>query len=128
MGCRFLLQGIFLTQERNPGLLHCRQILYCVSYQGSLYLLENWFIIKGYNSEQPDERDAKGKVCVGVGWGGGYGASKHFCMIRPSKMAVLLPSVYPLPDQGLLHLCPIYMTDLPVYLSHPPLQLVIVRT
>ena len=26
--CHFLLQGIFLTQELNPGLLHCRQILY----------------------------------------------------------------------------------------------------
>ena len=25
--CHFLLQGIFLTQESNPGLLHSRQIL-----------------------------------------------------------------------------------------------------
>ena len=33
VGCRFLLQGIFLTQRQNPGLLHCRQILYCVSHQ-----------------------------------------------------------------------------------------------
>ena len=30
-----LLQGIFLTQGSNPSLLHCRQILYCLSYQGS---------------------------------------------------------------------------------------------
>ena len=28
VGCRSLLQGIFPTQESNPGLLHCRQILY----------------------------------------------------------------------------------------------------
>ena len=28
VGCHFLLQGIFLTQESNPGLMHCRQILY----------------------------------------------------------------------------------------------------
>ena len=28
VGCHFLLQGIFLTQEPNLGLLHCRQILY----------------------------------------------------------------------------------------------------
>ena len=28
MGCHLLLQGIFLTQGLNPGLLHCRQILY----------------------------------------------------------------------------------------------------
>ena len=29
------LQGIFPTQELNWGLLHCRQILYQLSYQGS---------------------------------------------------------------------------------------------
>ena len=28
MGCHALLQGIFPTQGSNPGLLHCRQILY----------------------------------------------------------------------------------------------------
>ena len=30
-----LLQQIFLTQESNQGLLHCRQILYQLSYQRS---------------------------------------------------------------------------------------------
>ena len=30
-----LLQWIFLTQELNRGLLHCRQILYQLSYKGS---------------------------------------------------------------------------------------------
>ena len=29
------LQRIFPTQESNPGLLHCRQIVYQLSYQGS---------------------------------------------------------------------------------------------
>ena len=29
-----LLQGIFQTQESNLGLLHCRQILYQLSYEG----------------------------------------------------------------------------------------------
>ena len=28
------LQGIFLTQGLNLGLLHCRQILYCLSHKG----------------------------------------------------------------------------------------------
>ena len=36
VGSHFLLQGIFLTQGSNMGLLHCRQILYCLSYQASL--------------------------------------------------------------------------------------------
>ena len=37
MGSLSLLQQIFLTQELNKDLLHCRQILYELSYQGSLY-------------------------------------------------------------------------------------------
>ena len=37
VGCHFLLQGIFLIQGSNPGLLHCRQILYQLSYYGSPY-------------------------------------------------------------------------------------------
>ena len=35
MGCHFLLQRILLTQGSNPGLPHCRQMLYHLSYQGS---------------------------------------------------------------------------------------------
>ena len=35
VGCHALLQGIFLTQGSNPGLPHCRQILYHLSHQGS---------------------------------------------------------------------------------------------
>ena len=35
-GCSLsLLQGIFLTQELNRGLLHCGWILYQLSYQGN---------------------------------------------------------------------------------------------
>ena len=33
MGCHFLLQGIFSTQESNPGLMHCRQTHYHLSHQ-----------------------------------------------------------------------------------------------
>ena len=38
VGSLSLLQWIFLTQELNRDLLHCRQILYQLSYQGSLLL------------------------------------------------------------------------------------------
>ena len=84
MGCHFILWGIF------PGLLHYRQILYCMSYQGSPYLLDNWFIIKRYSLEQPDQRDAKGKVCVCV-----LGGDVCTC-------SVLSNSLQP---QGLARLC-----------------------
>ena len=35
VGCHALFQGIFPIQGSNPGLPHCRQILYCLSHQGS---------------------------------------------------------------------------------------------
>ena len=34
-GVHCLLQGIFSTQGLNLGLLHCKQILYYLSHQGS---------------------------------------------------------------------------------------------
>ena len=40
MGCHALLQGIFPTQRSNPGLLHCRWILYQLSQQRSPTILE----------------------------------------------------------------------------------------
>ena len=35
MGCHTRLQEIFLTQGSNPGFLHCKQIFYHLSHQGS---------------------------------------------------------------------------------------------
>ena len=35
VGCHALLQEIFPTQGSNPGLPHCRQILYQLSHYGS---------------------------------------------------------------------------------------------
>ena len=40
MDCHALLQGIFPTQGSNPGLPHCRWILYHLSHQGSPRRLE----------------------------------------------------------------------------------------
>jgi len=45
VGSLSLLQQIFLTQELNWGLLHCRQILYQLSYQGNrLYIILYYLI------------------------------------------------------------------------------------
>ena len=40
VGCHALLQGIFPTQGSNPGLQHCRRILYILSHKGSPQILE----------------------------------------------------------------------------------------
>ena len=41
MGCQSLLQRVFPSQGSNPGLLHCRQILHCLSHQGARG--QDWF-------------------------------------------------------------------------------------
>ena len=38
VGSFTLFQGIYPTQGLNPGLSHCRQILYWLSHQGSPHL------------------------------------------------------------------------------------------
>jgi len=40
-----LLQGIFPTQGSNPGLQHCRQILYQLSHKGSPYVYKRQNLI-----------------------------------------------------------------------------------
>ena len=42
VGSLSLLQGIFPTQESNWGLLHCRQILYQLSYQRISVVRPKW--------------------------------------------------------------------------------------
>ena len=51
VGSHGLLHGIFLTQRSNPGLLHCRWILYCLSHQGRLPALKPWH--DQYQAQQP---------------------------------------------------------------------------
>ena len=40
--CHFLLQGIFLTQELNPALLRCKQMLYLLSLS---YVSETMYLL-----------------------------------------------------------------------------------
>ena len=42
VGSHSLLQGVFWTQGLNPGLPHCRQILYHLSHQGTKILSYIW--------------------------------------------------------------------------------------
>ena len=42
------LQGIFLNWGSNPGLLHCRQILYHLNHQGSPYLRVTYYMLYIY--------------------------------------------------------------------------------
>ena len=53
VGCHALLQRIFPTQGLKPGLLHCRPILYHLSYQGSTRILEWAAYPSSKRSSQP---------------------------------------------------------------------------
>ena len=50
VGSLSLLQRIFPTQESNWGLLHCRQILYQLSFQGS----PDWITRKFSKDRNPE--------------------------------------------------------------------------
>ena len=62
MGFHALLQEIFPSQASNPGLPHCRQILYHLSYQGSLRILEWVAYPFSRGSSQP--RNQTGVSCI----------------------------------------------------------------
>ena len=63
-----LLQWIFLTQESNRGLLHCRQILYQLSYQRNplnmtfiIGIVSQW---KGFQIDSLANVLSQGTVCL----------------------------------------------------------------
>ena len=62
VGCHALLQGIFPTQEANPGLPHCRQILYHLSQQGSPRILE--WVAYPFSRESSWPRNRTGVSCL----------------------------------------------------------------
>ena len=57
-----LLQGMFPTQGSNPVLPHCRRILYQLSHQGSLRILE--CVAYPFSSASFQLRDRTGVSCI----------------------------------------------------------------
>ena len=65
-GSLSLLQGIFPSQGSNPGLLHCRQILYQLSHKGSPRILEWVAYPSSSGSSWP--RNWTGVSCIAGGF------------------------------------------------------------
>ena len=61
-----LLQGISPTQGLKPGLPHCRQILYCLNYQGNPKILEWGAYLFSKGSSQP--RNKTRVSCIAGGF------------------------------------------------------------
>ena len=72
MGCHFFFQGLFQTQGSNPwllGLLHCQQILYHLSHQGSpwsglsMHAITSKGWLKTLVASHPATRRPRGEGC-----------------------------------------------------------------
>ena len=66
VGSLSLLQGIFPTQRLNPGLPHCRRILYQLSHKGSPLITNGRARSSGKYSSFSDRAAAYG--CIGAHW------------------------------------------------------------
>ena len=66
VGSLSLLQGIFPTQGSNPGLLHCRWILYQLSHKGSPDILE--WVAYPSSSRSSWLRNQTGVSCIAGGF------------------------------------------------------------
>ena len=66
VGCHALLQGIFPNPGIEPGSLHCRQILYHLSHQGSPRVLEWVAFPFSRGSSRPKNRT--GISCIAGGF------------------------------------------------------------
>ena len=62
VGSLFLLQGIFPTQGLNPGIPHCRQILYQLSHKGSPRILE--WVAYPFSSRSSQPRNQTRISCI----------------------------------------------------------------
>ena len=69
MGSLSLLQGVFPTQGSNPGLLHCRWILYLLCYEGSKKLNKDLNDPENHDGVvthlEPDILECEGKWALG---------------------------------------------------------------
>ena len=66
VGSLSLLQGVFPTQELNPGLLHCRWILYQLSHKGSPRILE--WVAYSFSSRSSRPRSRTRVSCIAGGF------------------------------------------------------------
>ena len=81
MGSPSLLQGIFSTQGLNPGLLHCRWILYQLSHKGSPGILE--WVAYPFSSRSSWPRNWTQFSCIAGGFFTNWSNQKLLCSLAP---------------------------------------------
>ena len=80
-GCHPLLQGIFPTQGSNPGLPHCRWILYCLSHQESPRIPEWGAYPISRGSSQHRNQTGASCICRQILYQLSYQGSLDYCQI-----------------------------------------------
>ena len=99
VGCRALLQEIFPIQGLNPGLLHCKRILYRLSHQGSPRRQE--WVADPFSRGSSQPRNWTGFCCIAGGF---------FTSWATSQSVQSFSHVYSLRPRGLQNarlLCPL---------------------
>ena len=76
VGSHSLLQGVFPAQGSNPGLPHCRWILYQLSRRGSPGVLE--WVAYPFSSRSSQPRNQTGVFCIA----GGFCSTKTFPILH----------------------------------------------
>ena len=77
MGSHSLLQGIFPTQGSNPGLPHCKQILYQMSHKGCLKIL-GW-VAYPFSSSSSRPRNQTEVSCIAGGFFTSWAIREVWC-------------------------------------------------
>ena len=78
VGSLSFLQGIFPTQESNPGLPHCRWILYHLSHKGSPRILE--WVAYPFSSGYSQPRNRTGVSCNAGRFFTNWAIREHGCL------------------------------------------------
>ena len=86
---KILLQGIFLTQGSNPGLLHCRKTPYCLSHPGKSYILEK---IQNIDIKRIQKRET---FFSEMTWGTAWRRHHSKCVLRSGNLGEMEPRVGP---------------------------------
>ena len=93
----FLLQEIFPTPGSNPGLLHCQQILYQLSHQGSPKILE--WVPYPFSRGSSWPRNWSGVSCIAGGFFTSWATKKaHFFQWFLSKIILFTYLAVPGPS------------------------------
>ena len=109
LGSLSLLQQLFPTQELNGGLLHCRQILYQLSYEGSPIIGMRWGEVKSLSRVR----------LFATPWTVAYQAPPSIGFSRQEYWSGLpFPSPGDLPDPGIEPRSPAWEAD--ALTSEPP--------